>query len=106
MEDVRELQHEADGGIALSKSTSMARWLSLGEFVLGAAIVVGHNIYHRVPNEVPILFVLGLLSLRVRDRNWKAFGLNWPPSWRRRCCPWRGRPARRTPRPRRPPGAS
>ena len=83
MEDVRELQHEADGGIALSKSTSMARWLSLGEFVLGAAIVVGHNIYHRVPNEVPILFVLGLLSLRVRDRNWKAFGLNWPPSWRR-----------------------
>lgn len=42
-------------------------WLSGSEFLLGAAIVIGHNVYHKVPNEVPILFVLGLISLMVRD---------------------------------------
>lgn len=83
MEDVREAQHAAEGSVPLGPSAPRSRWLSLGEFLLGAAIVVGHNIYHLVPNEVPILFVLGLVSLRVRDRNWKAFGLNWPQSWGR-----------------------
>ena len=62
--------------------TSAQRALSLAEFVLGAAIVLGHNVYHVIPNEVPILFVLGLISLRVRDGGWGVIGLSWPLSWR------------------------
>jgi membrane protease YdiL (CAAX protease family) len=57
------------------------RWFSLAEFLLGAAIVIAHNVYHTVPNEVPILFVLGLISLRVRDGGWGFIAL--PASWRR-----------------------
>jgi membrane protease YdiL (CAAX protease family) len=59
------------------------RWISLAEFLVGAAIVIGHNVYHVIPNEVPILFVLGLISLRVRDGGWGILGLRWPSSWRR-----------------------
>lgn len=43
------------------------RWLSGAEFLLGAAIVIAHNVYHKLPNEVPILFVLAFISLTVRD---------------------------------------
>jgi membrane protease YdiL (CAAX protease family) len=59
------------------------RWFSLAELVVGSAIVIGHNVYHFVPNEVPILFVIGLISLRVRDGGWRVIGLGWPASWRR-----------------------
>jgi membrane protease YdiL (CAAX protease family) len=59
------------------------RWISLAEFVIGGAIVIGHNVYHVVPNEVPILFVIGLISLRVRNGGWEVIGLRWPVSWRR-----------------------
>jgi CAAX protease family protein len=59
------------------------RWLSLAELAVGSAIVIGHNVYHVVPNEVPILFVLGLLSVRLREGSWTAMGLGWPTSWRR-----------------------
>jgi membrane protease YdiL (CAAX protease family) len=62
--------------------TAAQRWLSVAEFVLGGAIVIGHNVYHVIPNEVPILFVLGLISLRVRDGGWGVIGLRWPASWR------------------------
>jgi membrane protease YdiL (CAAX protease family) len=44
-------------------------------------IVVGHNVYHIVPNEVPILFAVGWISLHVRDGGWKATGLRKPDSW-------------------------
>jgi membrane protease YdiL (CAAX protease family) len=63
--------------------TPIERSISLAEFILGGAIVISHNVYHVVPNEVPILFVLGLVSLRVRDGGWGVIGLNWPASWRR-----------------------
>jgi len=59
------------------------RWLSLAEFVAGAAIVIGYNVYHVIPNEVPILFVIGLISFRLRNGSWTAVGLGWPLSWRR-----------------------
>lgn len=59
------------------------RWFSLAEFVLGGAIVIGYNVYHVIPNEVPILFVIGLISLRVRDGGWGVIGLRWPDSWKR-----------------------
>src|SRR5215472_15154486 len=58
-----------------------ARWLSLLEFVFGVVIVLGHNIYHVLPNEVPILFVLGWISLRWRNGGWKYAGLTRPQSW-------------------------
>lgn len=59
------------------------RWFSLAELAMGSAIVIGHNVYHVIPNEVPILFVVGLISIRLRDGGWGAMGLGWPKSWRR-----------------------
>jgi uncharacterized protein len=62
---------------------SHPRWLSLAELALGAGLVVGQNVYHVVPNEVPLLFLIGWLSLRLRDGGWKAVGLRRPGSWGR-----------------------
>jgi len=73
-------------GAALSPSKSLsprARWISFAEFVVGGTIVVEHNVYHVIPNEVPILFVIGLLSFHLRDGSWRAMGLRWPASWPR-----------------------
>jgi len=39
-----------------------ARSLSFAELIVGAAIVIAYNVYHIVPNEVPI--VPGILSIR------------------------------------------
>jgi len=58
-----------------------ARWFSLLELVLGVFIVFGHNIFHILPNEVPILFFLGWISLRFRNGGWKYAGLSRPQSW-------------------------
>ena len=57
------------------------RFLSALELLLGAFIVIGHNVFHVVPNEVPILFVLGLVSIRLRNGGWSAMGLKRPSSW-------------------------
>jgi len=59
------------------------RWLSFTELAIGAVIVIGHNVFRVIPNEVPILFALGLLSARVREGSWTAMGLKWPSSWTR-----------------------
>lgn len=48
---------------------------------MGALIVIGHNVFRVVPNEVPILFVLGLVSIRLRDGGWSAMGFKRPASW-------------------------
>src|SRR5271163_4251580 len=66
-----------------NRLTPSQRWLSLAELAVGSAIVIGHNVYRVIPNEVPILFVLGLLSAQLRDGSWKAVGLRWPVSWRK-----------------------
>lgn len=58
-----------------------SRTLSALELLLGTAIVIGHNVFHVVPNEVPILFVLGLVSVRLRDGSWSAMGFKRPASW-------------------------
>ena len=55
--------------------------MSAFEFLVGAAIVIGHNVFHVVPNEVPILFVLALLSFRLREGGWSAIGFKRPASW-------------------------
>ena len=59
-----------------------SRLLSTAEVLAATLIVVGHNVYHVVPNEVPILALGGLISLRLRD-GWSALGLARPRSWRR-----------------------
>ncbi len=66
-----------------SSSFAQSRLLSGLELLLGSVVVIGHNVFHVVPNEVPILFVLGLASLRLRSGTWSAVGLVRPASWRR-----------------------
>jgi len=60
-----------------------SRIVSAAELVLGAAIVIGHNVFHVVSNEVPILVVLGLASMRLRNGSFAALGFRRPDSWRR-----------------------
>jgi len=59
-----------------------SRALSALELLLGAFIVIGHNVFRIVPNEVIVLSVLGLLSVRLRDGGWSAMGFKRPVSWR------------------------
>jgi uncharacterized protein len=66
---------------ATSPSAS-ARILSAAELLLGAAIVIGHNIYRIIPNEVLVLFIVGWISVWVRDGGWKTLGLRRPESWK------------------------
>src|SRR5215470_13267226 len=61
--------------------TPRKRWFSLLEYVFGVFLVLGHNIFHILPNEVPYLFVLGWISLRWRNDGWKYAGLSRPESW-------------------------
>ena len=51
--------------------------------MLGAAIVIGHNVFHVVPNEVPILVVLAVVSMRLRAGRWawNTLGFRRPTSW-------------------------
>ena len=51
--------------------------------MFGAFIVIGHNVFHVVPNEVIVLSLLGLISIRLRDGRWSAMGFKRPASWRR-----------------------
>ena len=51
--------------------------------LLGTLIVLGHNVLGVLPNEVPILVVVGLASVRVRDGGWSAIGFKRPASWPR-----------------------
>jgi membrane protease YdiL (CAAX protease family) len=58
-----------------------SRLFSALEFLFGAFIVIGHNVFHIVPNEVIVLSVLGLISIRLRDGRWSAMGFKLPGSW-------------------------
>lgn len=60
---------------------SNPRALSALELLLGAGVVIGHNVFHVLPNEVPILVVLGLISFRLRSGGWSALPFRRPPSW-------------------------
>jgi membrane protease YdiL (CAAX protease family) len=57
------------------------RWISLAEVALGTFVVIGHNVFHIVPNEVPMLFVFFWVSFRLRDGGWSVAGLKRPSSW-------------------------
>jgi uncharacterized protein len=78
----RPLNEQPPADLAPAKLTAQQRLFSLAEFAVGTIIVIGHNVFHRIPNEVPILFVLGLISFHLRDGSWKAMGLRFPKSWR------------------------
>jgi membrane protease YdiL (CAAX protease family) len=62
-----------------------SRLISLAETVFATAIVLAHNVYHRLPNEVPILFVVALISFRLREGHWLAHLYRrpsfWPHTW-------------------------
>ena len=68
---------------ARTSETPAARTLSAFELALGAAVVIGHNVFHVLPNEVPILVVLGLVSMRLRNGGFAALGFRRPASWTR-----------------------
>jgi CAAX protease family protein len=51
-----------------------SRAFSVLEFLFGTFIVIGHNVFHIVPNEVIILCVVGLVSIRLRDGGFSAIG--------------------------------
>ena len=71
-------------GIPLpSANPSASRALSALELLFGAFIVLGHNVFHVVPNEVIVLCLLGLASIRLRDGDWTAMGFKRPASWGR-----------------------
>jgi membrane protease YdiL (CAAX protease family) len=61
----------------------VSRTFSAFELLFGVFIVIGHNVFHIVPNEVIILSILGLVSIRFRDGRWSSMGFARPPSWRR-----------------------
>ena len=66
-----------------STHPAVSRTLSTLEVLFGTFIVIGHNVFHIVPNEVLVLAVLGLLSIRLRDGTWRAMGFKRPGSWSR-----------------------
>jgi membrane protease YdiL (CAAX protease family) len=70
--------------VATLRAPWRARAVTAGEFLLGAFAVIGHNVYRVVPNEVPILVVLAIVSMRWREHawHWASLGFKRPTSWR------------------------
>lgn len=62
-----------------------SRLLSAAELLVGAGVVIGHNVFRVVPNEVPILVVLAIVSMRLRNGRWawSTLGFKRPDSWMR-----------------------
>jgi membrane protease YdiL (CAAX protease family) len=74
----------SDPGASDERRLTLAqRWLSFGEFVAGCGIVIAHNVFHVIPNEVPLLVAIGLVSVWLRNGGLRVIGLGWPVSWRR-----------------------
>jgi CAAX protease family protein len=59
------------------------RWTSLFEVALGVSLVLGHNVFRVVPNEVFFLFALFWVSFKLRDGGWEVAGLSRPKGWGR-----------------------
>lgn len=82
-------QDDSGGGEQMSEAAAaqrvswQARAVSAGECLLGAFAVIGHNVYRVVPNEVPTLVVLAIISMRWRERAWRwaSLGFKRPTSW-------------------------
>jgi len=65
-----------------SPASPRSRWLSAAELCVAAIAVIGHNVFRVLPNEVPVLVVLALISARLREKSWSALGFRRPSSWR------------------------
>jgi membrane protease YdiL (CAAX protease family) len=72
-------------GIGAQGAPLRARVVSAGESLLSAFAIIGHNVFRVVPNEVPILVVLAIVSMRLREGSWRwaALGFKRPESWSR-----------------------
>src|SRR5882762_11054888 len=70
-------------GLGREALTASYRWTSLFEVAVGVFLVLGHNVFRVVPNEVFFLFALFWVSFKVRDGGWRVAGLKRPSSWRR-----------------------
>ena len=68
-----------DGTVPLSRHE---RIIASAEVLLGAVVVIGHNVYRVFPNEVPILVVILWASLLIRRKSWNSVGLSRPFSWK------------------------
>jgi hypothetical protein len=59
----------------------MHRIAAVAEVMLAAAVVVGHNVYRVIPNEVLVLLVVGAASLAIRRQSLRSIGFRRPSSW-------------------------
>lgn len=57
--------------------------VATAELTLAALIVLGHNVWHVVPNEVLVLLVIGGISLWCRGLGPRSIGFVRPRSWPR-----------------------
>ena len=48
--------------------------ISAVELLVGSVVVIGHNVFHILPNEVPILVVLKICADHVDNEPMKAIG--------------------------------
>ena len=55
--------------------------ISAIEAAVAAAVVIDHNVFRILPNEVPILVIAALVSTRLREGGWAALGFVRPRSW-------------------------
>ncbi|HUO94078.1 MAG TPA: CPBP family intramembrane glutamic endopeptidase [Rhizomicrobium sp.] len=60
-----------------------SRWLAAGEAIAASLLVFGHDVLRLVPNPLPLLFVMAMISFRVRTGRWTGMGLGRPKSWGR-----------------------
>ena len=67
----------------MSHATPRERIVAAAELLLASLVVVGHNVWQVLPNEVPVLLAAGWISLRLRGRGWGSVGLARPESWAR-----------------------
>ena len=65
----------------MASGTESSRLISLIEVCAAILIVAAHNVFHLIPNEVPILFVLAIASFRIREGNWGLSLYSRPDSW-------------------------
>lgn len=75
---MRAMVEELDCGRRLG---GKQRLISLAECVVGVFLVLGHNVWRVLPNEVFLLFGLGLVSLWLRNGGVAGAGLRRPRSW-------------------------
>jgi membrane protease YdiL (CAAX protease family) len=59
------------------------RAIAVAEVVLAAGVVIGHNVYGVVPNEVLVLAGVGIASLALRKQSPRDIGMRRPASWSR-----------------------